>query len=619
MAGPHLEESTVTTPSITAGVMVNTASLSLSRPTNLESSICTIDDFLAHFKHKELENDVSKYLSHKQRPLCRRVLAYLRTAWMGAKFTSKSDCELEEIVSPPKYRPESIAALCEATRFTEAEIKRIYRGFKAECPAGIIREETFKFIYSQFFPQGANTGLYAHYVFNTLDKEHTGILSFENFVQGLSILSRGTLEEKLCWTFSLYDINHDGKITREEMTDIVTAIYELMGARDDGGTDEVNIKSKVDTIFQKMDTNQDGVITIEEFLDCCRKDQLISSSMDYVLERGSNGAGYEDDSDQEPKGDESNENSNESSLQTAILKSDTSNGPTTTTAGSIANRMEPTVTATTTSTGSAKTQIPPPTSGAPTLCLQQQQQQGTTNSISNGTSKGHRTSRTSKQSILVNGRTKTNATARHQNHFHHQHSHPSSHLHHHHPHQPCSTAQQQQQQQQQQQSQQPLLKHYHIPLQDTYHSQQPLQPLHLSTLRLGQGSCYAPPPPPPLPTSKLAPPQTLSLALPPCNGSYLGQLSASSSNSSSHQHHHHHHYHHHLQPSGRIATISSPMSPPGSCCGGGAVTRPNELNCCPIAVDPSQQLRVAPQSDVPTPTLVKVKAWYTVTKQGLTY
>ncbi|XP_035782485.1 Kv channel-interacting protein 4-like isoform X2 [Anopheles aquasalis] len=282
MAGPHLEESTVTTPSITGhhGVMVNTASaLSLSRPTNLESSICTIDDFFAHFKHKELENDVSKYLSHKQRPLCRRVLAYLRTAWMGAKFSSKSDCELEEIVSPPKYRPESIAALCEATRFTEAEIKRIYRGFKAECPAGIIREETFKFIYSQFFPQGANTGLYAHYVFNTLDKENTGILSFENFVQGLSILSRGTLEEKLCWTFSLYDINHDGKITREEMTDIVTAIYELMGARDDGGTDEVNIKSKVDTIFQKMDTNRDGVITIEEFLDCCRKDQLISSSM----------------------------------------------------------------------------------------------------------------------------------------------------------------------------------------------------------------------------------------------------------------------------------------------------------------------------------------------------
>lgn len=125
----------------------------------------------------------------------------------------------------------------------------------------------------------ANTGLYAHYVFNTLDKDHTGILSFEDFVQGLSILSRGTLEEKLCWTFSLYDINHDGKITREEMTDIVTAIYELMGEREDGGTDDVQIKNKVDIIFKKMDSNRDGVITIEEFLDCCRKDKLISDSM----------------------------------------------------------------------------------------------------------------------------------------------------------------------------------------------------------------------------------------------------------------------------------------------------------------------------------------------------
>uniref|UniRef100_A0A182V5Y3 Uncharacterized protein n=1 Tax=Anopheles merus TaxID=30066 RepID=A0A182V5Y3_ANOME len=109
MAGPHLEESTVTTPSITGGVVVNTASLSLSRPTNLESSICTIDDFLAHFKHKELENDVSKYLSHKQRPLCRRVLAYLRTAWMGAKFTSKSAKDEQQQQQHSSWMSERVA------------------------------------------------------------------------------------------------------------------------------------------------------------------------------------------------------------------------------------------------------------------------------------------------------------------------------------------------------------------------------------------------------------------------------------------------------------------------------------------------------------------------------
>ncbi|KAM8719030.1 hypothetical protein ACLKA7_011694 [Drosophila subpalustris] len=189
------------------------------------------------------------------------------------------DSELEEFETPARYRPDSLSALSRATRFTEDEIKRIYRGFKAECPTGVVKEDTFKVIYSQFFPQGANPTLYAHYVFNTLDQDHSGIVSFEDFVQGLSILSRGSVEEKLRWTFSLYDINGDGFITREEMTDIVTAIYELMGRLPDECPEEEKIKGKVEHIFQKMDINRDGVVTLEEFLEACRNDEAISRSM----------------------------------------------------------------------------------------------------------------------------------------------------------------------------------------------------------------------------------------------------------------------------------------------------------------------------------------------------
>lgn len=71
-----------------------------------------------------------------------------------------SDSELEELETTPRYRPDSLSALSRSTRFSEAEIKRIYRGFKAECPTGVVKEDTFKIIYSQFFPQG---GLYAYF------------------------------------------------------------------------------------------------------------------------------------------------------------------------------------------------------------------------------------------------------------------------------------------------------------------------------------------------------------------------------------------------------------------------------------------------------------------------
>lgn len=65
-----------------------------------------------------------------------------------------SESEEDDIVLPVRYYPESLSALSKATRFSEDEIKRMYRSFKAQCPTGFIREDTFKDIYSQFFPFG---------------------------------------------------------------------------------------------------------------------------------------------------------------------------------------------------------------------------------------------------------------------------------------------------------------------------------------------------------------------------------------------------------------------------------------------------------------------------------
>ena len=45
----------------------------------------------------------------------------------------------------------------------------------------------------------------------------------------LSTLLHGTLHEKLNWTFRMYDLNGDGVITKNEMGNVVVAVYELMG------------------------------------------------------------------------------------------------------------------------------------------------------------------------------------------------------------------------------------------------------------------------------------------------------------------------------------------------------------------------------------------------------
>ena len=50
------------------------------------------------------------------------------------------------------------------------------------------------------------------------------LCSLQDFVLGLSILVNGSDEEKLEWTFHLYDLDGDGVISREEMEDLAMAV-----------------------------------------------------------------------------------------------------------------------------------------------------------------------------------------------------------------------------------------------------------------------------------------------------------------------------------------------------------------------------------------------------------
>ncbi|XP_076367833.1 A-type potassium channel modulatory protein KCNIP2-like [Tachypleus tridentatus] len=173
---------------------------------------------------------------------------------------------------------DGLEALCRDTKFSRREIQLMYRSFKQVCPSGFVDEDAFKQIFSQFFPYG-NASLYAHYVFKTFDQNRNGAIRFKDFLHCLSLLCRGSPRDKLRWAFSLYDINGDGCITKKEMTDIVCSVYALLGRRSHPAVDEKSLRDHVDRIFLKMDLNKDGVVTIDEFMEICTKDETISKSL----------------------------------------------------------------------------------------------------------------------------------------------------------------------------------------------------------------------------------------------------------------------------------------------------------------------------------------------------
>uniref|UniRef100_A0ABI7YLT8 EF-hand domain-containing protein n=4 Tax=Felidae TaxID=9681 RepID=A0ABI7YLT8_FELCA len=200
--------------------------------------------------------------------------AYVCTTTMGSEDKIEDELEMTMVC----HRPEGLEQLEAQTNFTKRELQVLYRGFKNECPSGVVNEETFKQIYAQFFPHG-DASMYAHYLFHAFDTTQTGSVKFEDFVTALSILLRGTVHEKLRWTFNLYDINKDGYINKEEMMDIVKAIYDMMGKYTYPVLREDTPRQHVDVFFQKMDKNKDGIVTLDEFLESCQEDDNIMRSL----------------------------------------------------------------------------------------------------------------------------------------------------------------------------------------------------------------------------------------------------------------------------------------------------------------------------------------------------
>ncbi|KAM9312814.1 guanylyl cyclase inhibitory protein-like [Gastrophryne carolinensis] len=162
------------------------------------------------------------------------------------------------------------------------ELHEWYRKFVEECPSGLITLHEFR----QYFCEctvGNESSEYAEQIFRALDDNGDGIVDFREYVTAISMLAHGTPEEKLKWSFKLYDKDNDGAITRTEMLEIMKAVYKMSVAASITKINPMTAEECTNRIFTRLDKDQNAIISLAEFVDGSLDDAWVRQMLECNL------------------------------------------------------------------------------------------------------------------------------------------------------------------------------------------------------------------------------------------------------------------------------------------------------------------------------------------------
>lgn len=122
------------------------------------------------------------------------------------------------------------------------------------------------------------------YIFNALDVEKTGRISFKNVMCAFSAFSSDCALEQTRFLFKVYDLNGDGVINEKEIRQIIELSYDLieMPKKARKGPHSADRLSK--QFIYKFDHNNDGFVDLAEFLDGFSKNKNFSSQINVYLD-----------------------------------------------------------------------------------------------------------------------------------------------------------------------------------------------------------------------------------------------------------------------------------------------------------------------------------------------
>eukprot|EP01012_Entosiphon_sulcatum_P022750 TRINITY_DN2773_c0_g1_i1.p1 TRINITY_DN2773_c0_g1~~TRINITY_DN2773_c0_g1_i1.p1 ORF type:complete len:239 (-),score=43.49 TRINITY_DN2773_c0_g1_i1:4-690(-) len=188
-----------------------------------------------------------------------------------------------------------------ATNFQSIEVAYLRQKYEALCrtQTGTKHQLDLK-TFQSHFPMAQHD--MATTIFQLFDRSHNGEVDFREFACAMSVLMKGSPEEKTEFCFSLYDNDGNGWISREEFQLIATQFFSAFrrlltampteagptAASRERGLVEMELQEELfqewlSNYFDKLDTSKDGKISKQEFHDFCIEHPEMFAPLDVIL------------------------------------------------------------------------------------------------------------------------------------------------------------------------------------------------------------------------------------------------------------------------------------------------------------------------------------------------
>eukprot|EP00053_Salpingoeca_punica_P003838 m.45479 g.45479 ORF g.45479 m.45479 type:complete len:203 (-) comp12448_c0_seq1:197-805(-) len=167
-------------------------------------------------------------------------------------------------------RVKAAAELTKKTHFEFEEVQHLQAIFQALHDGKKIDRNIFREVLHKSFNMTDDHMM--DRVFRAFGKNNENALCEEEWTSGMSVFLRGSLDEQIEYCFSIYDINGDGFIAREEMFSLLRQAMVKPQTEED--RDE-GIKDLVDLIMKKVDQDHDGRVSKSDYETSVKADPLL--------------------------------------------------------------------------------------------------------------------------------------------------------------------------------------------------------------------------------------------------------------------------------------------------------------------------------------------------------